>query len=510
MEQPPGFCDPNLPHHVCRLNKALYGLKQAPRAWFQRLCQFLTKNGFACSRSDTSLFVFKRDACLLYLLVYVDDVIIIGNDASLIRSFIAKLNAEFGIHDLGKLNYFLGLEVTHTSTGLFLSQKKYAHDILDRAKLLDAKPVPTPLASNAAFVTNGDLYSNPTHYRSLVGALQYLTITRPDIAYAVNQVSRFLQAPCVAHYQSVKRILRYINGTLTFGLSFSKPLITNLYGYSDADWARCVETHRSTYGYSIFLGGNIVSWSAKKQPTISRSSCESEYRAMANTAAEIICITHLLKELHALPPSRPALLCDNQSALFLTQNPVSHKRSKHIDLDYHFIRELVASGKLHTKFIPTKLQVADIFTKSLPPSQLHAAGFRFYSLEEDKGIQKIYVWEKEVYLPVFTLNKDSDVIIRNLVAYESLTSKSNSFMLAEFIVLMCALVVNVDDVQYLKNVIKGDLHVDEVVKFFTEMSSSMPTMKTIEKSNLKYVEDEDIFVYEEACTMIASGFKGYW
>ncbi|GKB37694.1 uncharacterized mitochondrial protein-like protein [Tanacetum coccineum] len=125
----------------------------------------------------------------------------------------------------------------------------------------------------------------------------------------------------------------------------------------------------STYGYSIFLGGNLVSWSAKKQPTVSRSSCESEYRAMANTAAEIIWITHLLRELHALPPDRPTLLCDNKSALFMSQNPVSHKRAKHIDLDYHFVRELVASGKLYTKFIPTKLQVADIFTKSLPRPQ---------------------------------------------------------------------------------------------------------------------------------------------
>ena len=139
-----------------------------------------------------------------------------------------------------------------------------------------------------------------------------------------------------------------------------------LIGYSDADWARCIETRRSTYGYSIFFGGNLVSWSAKKQPTVSRSSCESEYRAMANTAAELIWITHLLRDLNALPSERPTLLCDNLSAIFLSQNPVAHKRAKHIDIDHHFIRELVLSGKLYTKFVPTKLQVADIFTKPLP------------------------------------------------------------------------------------------------------------------------------------------------
>ncbi|GJU56982.1 retrovirus-related pol polyprotein from transposon RE1 [Tanacetum coccineum] len=369
MEQPPGFIDPQFPNHVCKLSKALYGLKQAPRAWFHRLSSFLLAHGFVCSRADTSLFVFTKDSCIMYLLVYVDDLILTGNNESLLTSFTTRLNQEFAIKDLGDLSYFLGLEVSYTNDGLFLSQAKYATDVLTRAALLDSKPVSTPLAANEVFVTGGSLFANPTLYRSLVGALQYLTITRPDLSYAVNQASQFLHAPTDAHFQSVKRILRYVKGTITYGLIFRRPHSNSILGYSDADWARCIETRRSTYGYSIFLGGNLVSWSAKKQPTVSRSSCESEYRAMANTAAEIIWITHLLRELHALPPDRPTLLCDNKSALFMSQNPVSHKRAKHIDLDYHFVRELVASGKLYTKFIPTKLQVADIFTKSLPRPQ---------------------------------------------------------------------------------------------------------------------------------------------
>ncbi|XP_021991778.2 uncharacterized mitochondrial protein AtMg00810-like [Helianthus annuus] len=305
----------------------------------------------------------------MYLLVYVDDLILTGNQPSALASFINCLHNEFAIKDLGKLNYFLGLEGTYTKNGLFLNQSKYTLDILTRAKMLDAKPAPTPLSTNVSFVSTGDLFFNATHYRSIVGALQYLTITRPDISYVVNQVSQFLHAPTIAHYQEVKRILRYLKGTLAFGLHYSRPTHTSLLGYSDADWARCLETRRSTYGYSIFLGGNLISWSAKKQPTVARSSCESEYRAMANTAAEIVWITHLLHELHAIPADRPTILCDNQSALFLTQNPVSHKRAKHIDLDYHFLRELIASGKLITKFVPTKLQVADIFTNSLPKPQ---------------------------------------------------------------------------------------------------------------------------------------------
>ncbi|KAJ9550336.1 hypothetical protein OSB04_014381 [Centaurea solstitialis] len=350
MVQPPGFQDPKFPNHVCHLNKALYGLKQAPRAWFHRLSTFLVANGFVCSRADPSLFVFKRDSCIMYLLVYVDDLILTGNQAPVIQSFNNKLHAEFAIKDLGRLSYFLGLEVTYTTNGLFLSQSKYAQDILKRANMVDAKPVTTPLPPMLLLspVVSPSMIPPPT----------------------VNQVSQFLQAPTISHFQIVKRILRYVKGTMSFGLTFSRRKSpSTLLGYSDADWARCLETRRSTYGYSIFLGRNLVSWTAKKQPTISRSSCESEYRAMANTAAELIWITHLLKELHFLPSVHPTLLCDNKSALFLTQKPVSHKRAKHIEFDYHFIRELVSSGKLHTKFVSTKLQVADIFTKSLPRHQ---------------------------------------------------------------------------------------------------------------------------------------------
>ncbi|XP_071728946.1 uncharacterized mitochondrial protein AtMg00810-like [Rutidosis leptorrhynchoides] len=289
-----------------------------------------------------------------------------GNDETYIRKFISRLHDEFAIKDLGHLSYFLGLEVMYTDSGIFLSQTKYAYDILTRAKLLDVKPVATPLSTTEKFSTSGSSFKDPTLYRSLVGALQYLTITRPDLSYAINQVSQFLHAPTDDHFQAVKRILRYVKGTISYWLTFSHTKSPTLLGYSDADWARCLETRRSTYGYSIFLGGNLVSWSAKKQLTVSRSSCESEYRALANTAAEVIWITHLLRELHVLPPDRPTILCDNKSAIFLSQNPVSNKRSKHIDIDYHFIRELISSGRLYTKFVPTTLQLANIFTKSLP------------------------------------------------------------------------------------------------------------------------------------------------
>ncbi|RVW75984.1 Retrovirus-related Pol polyprotein from transposon RE1 [Vitis vinifera] len=186
---------------------------------------------------------------------------------------------------------------------------------------------------------DGSPFSNPTLYQSLVGALQYLTITRPDIAHAVNSVSQFLHAPTIDHFLAVKRILRYVKGTLHFGLTFRPSTIPSaLVAYSDADWAGCPDTRRSTSGYSIYLGNNLVSWSAKKQPNVSRSSYESEYRALAMIAAELLWLTHLLHDL---------------------------KRSKHVELDYHFLRELVVAGKLRTQYVPSHLQVADIFTKSV-------------------------------------------------------------------------------------------------------------------------------------------------
>ena len=209
-------------------------------------------------------------------------------------------------------------------------------------------------------------FSDPTLYRFLVGALQYLTITRPDIAHVVNSVSQFLHAPIATHFLAVKRILHYVKGTLHFGLTFRPSTGPGaLVAYSDADWVGCPDTRRSTFGYSIYLGNNLVSWRAKKQPTVSCSSCESEYCAIATTAAELLWLTHLLHDLKVPISPKPILMCDNKSVIFLSSNPISHKRAKHVDLDYHFLRELVIAGKLRTKYVPSHLQVFDLFTKSV-------------------------------------------------------------------------------------------------------------------------------------------------
>ncbi|KAF5448208.1 hypothetical protein F2P56_028764 [Juglans regia] len=365
MEQPLGYVDPKYPSHVCRLRRALYGLKQAPRAWFHRFSVFLLAIGFSCSRADSSLFVLSKGADLIYLLLYVDDIVVTSNNSFLLNTFISKLSKEFATKDMGSLNYFLGLEAYRTSSGLFLSQAKYAHEILQRAKLVDSKPVSTPMVVAHHLSIDGPVFDDPSLYQSLVGALQYLTITRPDLTHVVSAVSQYMHKPSLCHFQAVKRILRYIKGTLRYGLSFTPSSSRDILAYSDVDWAGCLDTRRSISGYVIYLGDNLVSWRSKKQPTVSRSSCESEYRALVSTAAEVKWLGHLLRDLKVISSSSPLLFCDNQSSIFLVANPVSHSRSKHIELNYHFVRELVASGQLRLQYVPTNLQLADIFTKSL-------------------------------------------------------------------------------------------------------------------------------------------------
>ncbi|KDP32454.1 hypothetical protein JCGZ_13379 [Jatropha curcas] len=227
----------------------------------------------------------------------------------------------------------------------------------------------TPLELKPS-VTKAAASVDATLYRSIVGALQYLTLTRPDIAFAVNFVSQFMQDPTVVHMKFLHRIKRYVKGTLTHGLYFTSHSTMQLHGFADADWAGCPVTRRSTTGYCTFWGSNLISWCAKKQHTVSQSSTEAEYRAMAHTAVELTWLTYLLKDF-AIPLTNPSVLfCDNLSALYLTVNPVFHARSKHIELDYHFVRERVAQGNLVTKHVPTTQQITDIFMKPIHKSAL--------------------------------------------------------------------------------------------------------------------------------------------
>jgi histone deacetylase 1/2 len=239
-------------------------------------------------------------------------------------------------------------------------------DLLHRVSMENCRATSTPLATTERLdrETGTTLGTEDSfRYRSIVGGLQYLTLTRPDLSFAVNKVCQFLSQPTDVHWEAVKRILRYVKGTLDMGLRIRKSPSTDVSIYTDADWAGCVDDRRSTSGYAVYVGPNLVSWSSKKQPTVSRSSTEAEYKALANGAAEAIWVESLLKELGVSQQRAAILWCDNLGATYLTANPVFHARTKHIEIDFHFVRERVASGDLNVRFISTSDQLADMFTK---------------------------------------------------------------------------------------------------------------------------------------------------
>jgi histone deacetylase 1/2 len=373
MHQPPGYKDSVHPHYVCKLDKAIYGLKQAPRAWYARLCSQLIKLGFTPSKGDTSLFYYHQGSHTMFVLIYVDDIVVASSSTAATQALLRDLEQQFALKDLGNLHYFLGIEIKRSSDALIMSQTRYASDILKRSGMDKCKPIDTPMSiTEKLSVTQGSSLGpdDSTKYRSLVGALQYLTLTRPDISYAVNKVCQYLHSPTTVHFSAVKRILRYINGTLNLGLKFRPSNSMVVSAFSDADWAGCVDDRRSTGGFAVFLGPNLISWSARKQPTVSRSSTEAEYKALANATAELMWIQQLLSELRIPHQSVGRLWCDNIGARYLSANPVFHARTKHIEIDFHFVRERVAQKLLDIRYIHTDDQLADGFTKPISVSRM--------------------------------------------------------------------------------------------------------------------------------------------
>jgi hypothetical protein len=364
MELPPGFSSKS--SQVCQLTKSLYGLKQASRQWFSKFSSTLLSLGFLQSKSDYSLFTRQIGTSFIVLLVYVDDIVLAGNNSADIASFIQLLNLKFKLKDLGDLKYFLGLEVARKSTGISVCQRKYALEILEDSGLLASKPVNFPMDSNLRLSKlEGDLLDDPSVYRRLVGRLIYLTITRPDLAYSVQVLSQFMSTPRKPHLDAALRVLRYVKSAPSQGLFFFGQCDFKLKSFCDADWAACPDTRRSVTGFCLFLGDSLISWKSKKQQTVSRSSAESEYRAMAVACCEIMWISSLLKDLHVYSPHSALLFCDSQAALHIAANPVFHERTKHIDINCHLVREQIQKGVIRTLHVKSDHQLADIFTKPL-------------------------------------------------------------------------------------------------------------------------------------------------
>ncbi|GAU22715.1 hypothetical protein TSUD_138390 [Trifolium subterraneum] len=336
----PDGISPSKPGQVCKLLKSLYGLKQASRMWYEKLTSLLLDEGYTQSTTDYSLFTLQTSSSFTALLVYVDDIILAGTDLSEFARIKAILDSKFKIKDLGDLRYFLGLEVAQSREGINVSQRKYCLDLLKDSGLLGAKPATTPLDPAVKLHhDDGKPYQNISQYRRLIGKLLYLTNTRPDIAYASQQLSQFLHQPTTAHYNAACRVIRYLKYSPGKGLFFPRNCDLQLLGFSDADWAGCIDTRRSTSGHCFFIGTSLISWKAKKQSTVSRSSSEAEYRALSSATCELIWLLYLLKDLKIECHKPPVLYCDSQSAMHIASNPVFHERTKHLEIDCHLVRE---------------------------------------------------------------------------------------------------------------------------------------------------------------------------
>ncbi|XP_060182927.1 uncharacterized mitochondrial protein AtMg00810-like [Lycium barbarum] len=320
MHQPLGFRDPNFPDHVCLLKKSLYSRKQAPRAWYQRFADFVATIGFSHSKSDHSLFIYRMGSDIAYILLYVDDIILTASSDDLRKSIMALLSAELAMKDLGRLSYFLGIAITRNADGLFLSQKQYAEEILERAGMSLCSPSLTPVDTKPKLSASKDApIDDTTKYRQLAGALQYLTFTRPDISNAVQQVCLHMHDPRNEHMAALKRIPCYIQGSIDFVLHLYKSTVSSLVSYTDADWGGCPDTRRSTSSYCVFLGDNLISWSSKRQPTLSRSSAEAEYRGVANVVSKSCWTRNLLLELHSPIQKKTLVYYDNVRAIYLSE-----------------------------------------------------------------------------------------------------------------------------------------------------------------------------------------------
>ena len=340
------------------------------RQWFAKLSSKLLD--FMHSYANYSLFTYKKDGKFMALLVYVDDLVLTGNDPSICASFKQYLNQCFYIKDLRPLKYFLGIEVARNSQGLFLCQRKYALDIIEECGLLGCKPTESPMEvnHNLAMATGAPL-QNATQYRRLIGRLIYLIITRPELSYAVHILSQFLQNPREDHMEAARRVLRYLKGNPGQGILLRSN--SNLQGsaYCDSDWGAHPLLRHSLTDVLVRLGGFPISWKTKKQGTVSRSSVEAEYRAMATVTSEFIWIKSFLAAMGVFHTTPMKLFCDNQATLHIAKNPVFHERTKHIEMDCHFVRERLLSGDLVTGYVASKHQVADILTKALGKQSFH-------------------------------------------------------------------------------------------------------------------------------------------
>jgi len=370
MEQPEGFVDPKRPGHVCKLQKALYGLKQAPRQWHAKIDAFLIDElHFQSSPYDPCLYVQYQKGSMVIIALYVDDLVLACSDRQLLDWLKEEFCKRFEMKDCGEVRVCLGLEIVRDTSKvtLHLSQQRYVDKVLERFDMTDAKPVVTPMHTQiSAADIEGELVDS-TLYRSAVGSLMYLAVgTRPDIAFAVGRLAQHVEKPTKSLWVAVKRVLRYIAGTRSVGILYQGSISLTPIAYSDSDWGGCTLNRKSTSGYVFLMAGGAVSWKSKKQGCVAQSSSEAEYMALSAAVKEAIWLSNLVGFSSAATEPSPILInVDNQGSIKMAKNDASGTRTKHIDIQYHFVRDSLAEGLFSIDYCPTSEMAADLLTKPL-------------------------------------------------------------------------------------------------------------------------------------------------
>lgn len=356
-------------NQVCKLNKSIYGHKQSPRCWYTKFHDSLIQLGFVCSKHDSCLYTKFDNSYFIYLLVYVDDVLISGNNINDIEILKQHLKSEFEMSDCGPLQYYLGtkIEYDRLKGEMKLSQHTNIQRILKKFSMNDCNKTKTPMEKGLCLSYNSENEPTKNPYREMLGSLMYLMLSvRPDICYQVGYMGRFQNNPADVHWTCLKRIVRYIKGTENLKLVYSKNYDEEeVIGYVDSDWASDSEDRKSVSGYIFKVFGCTISWSSKKQTVVATSSSEAEYIALSYATSEAIWIRGILIDLHIISENKAVTIYeDNKGCIRIAKNSDS-KRSKHIDVKFHFVRDYIAKGYIKIESISTEDQLADMFTKSL-------------------------------------------------------------------------------------------------------------------------------------------------
>ena len=365
LKQPDGFIDEDRPDYVCKLKKSIYGLKQAARCWNNSIDGYLLANGYKKSTADSCIYIKSVVSTSGKV-----DFVVIANNVEMLKKEKAVIGKQFQVEDLGEIHHVLGMTVKRNRRlqTLSISQKNYLQGVLKQFEMENCKSVSTPLQFGKKYkaLSKEEKSVNVKTYQIVIGCLNYATlVSRPDLAVAVGILSKFMANPGLEHWKGIKRVFRYIQGTLNYGLVYtsdgSKPVLTGYY----ADWGGDLTTCRSTTGYVFQVEKNTVSWCSKRQGCVSKSTTEAEYVALSTACQEGIWLRRLLDDISIKQHDPTVIFEDNQGAIQLSKNPKFHSRTKHIDVSYHYIREQVSQNTVSVKYCTSKDMLADIMTKGL-------------------------------------------------------------------------------------------------------------------------------------------------